>query len=65
MKAEINEKGILVLQSESEEESYKIYKWYQEGKGRITVPENREDLAVCRFKSLDVAIILEPFKERR
>jgi hypothetical protein len=63
MKAEINEKGILELQSETKKESEKVYKWMQENKGRIIIPEGQYELAVCRFSLLDIAIFIEPYKE--
>lgn len=62
MKAEINERAVLELHPETKEESNKIHYWMQENKGRIIIPEARDELAVCRFNSLDIAVFVEPYK---
>lgn len=63
MKAEINERGILELHSETKEEYDKLHYWMQEHNGRIIIPKDRYELAVCRFNNLDIAIFAEPYIE--
>ena len=60
MKAEINKDGLLILSSDSKEESEVIYRWYQKNKARIVIPKKRDELSFLRFDALDIAVIYEP-----
>ena len=63
MKAKINKRGVLELHPETKEESEQLFKWYQKEGAKVIIPDERVELAVCRFNSLDIAIFAEPYKK--